>query len=57
MNNKYFFSALCLITLACVPACKQKHTATSEKKEVIETMIELDNTVVETENKNSILKF
>lgn len=56
MNNTYFFSALCLSVLAFAPACKKEKPA-AVKQEAIETMIELDSTVVETENKQSIVKF
>jgi hypothetical protein len=57
MNNKYFFSVLCLTVLAFAPACKKETPAA--KKEEIKTMIELDNTVfeVETEEKETISKF
>ena len=58
MNNRYFFPALCIVALACAPACKKQQPV--QKKE-IKTMIELDNTVFETEEtaetKNSIAKF
>jgi hypothetical protein len=56
MNNKYFFSVLCLTALAFAPACKKEKPAVT-KKEEIRTMIELDNTVFETEDKQSVAKF
>lgn len=56
MNNRYFFSVLCLTVLAFAPACKKEKPAAAQKKEV-RTMIELDNTVFETEEKESIGKF
>jgi hypothetical protein len=56
MNNKYFFSVLCLTVLAFAPACKKEKPAVPAKEE-IKTMIELDNTVFETEEKKSIVKF
>lgn len=59
MNNKYFFSAICLTILACAPACCKKQKPAPSQQEEVRTMIELDNTVfeVETENKESINKF
>lgn len=56
MNNKYFFSVLCLTVLAFAPACKKEKPA-APKKEEVKTMIELDNTVFETEDKKSVAKF
>ena len=56
MNNRYFFSVLCLSALAFAPACKKQQPAAPQKEE-IRTMIELDNTVFETEDKQSVAKF
>jgi hypothetical protein len=60
MNNKCLFSLICLTVLAFAPACKKQQPA--PQKEEIKTMIELDNTVfetenTETENKQSVAKF
>jgi hypothetical protein len=59
MNNKYFFPLLCVIVLATAPACnKQQPKATPQ--EDVKTLIELDNTVFETEeeiNEQNVAKF
>ena len=70
MNNKYFASLLCIITLALAPACSKHQEPSSAKatkgtkavaKEDINTMIELDNSVFEIEEnadtQSSIVKF
>jgi hypothetical protein len=59
MNNKYILSLICIMTLALAPACKCKKNAVS--KEDVNTMIELDNSVFETEEnietEKSVIKF
>lgn len=61
MNNRYFSSLLCIIVLAFAPACTKRQEKATVKQDEIKTMIELDNTVFETEetseNQNSIVKF
>ncbi len=57
MNNKYFATLLCITVLALAPACcKQSCTKTKTTKDIqkedVNTMIELDNTVFETEEDN-----
>jgi len=59
MNNKYFASLLCITVLALAPACKRQEKAVA--KEDVNTMIEVEASVVETEEtmytKKSINKF
>ena len=70
MNNKYFASLFCITVLALAPACSKQQESSSAKatkdtkavaKEDVNTMIELDNSVFETEETNdtqkSIVKF
>jgi len=56
MNNKYFLLAICILSLTGFPACKKEKLATSKKEDVTK-VIELDNTVVETNHQQSIEKF
>jgi len=59
MNNKYFASLFCIIALALAPACSKRQEK-AVAKEDINTMIELDNSVFETEenaDQKSIVKF
>jgi len=59
MNNKFLSSLLCITVLALAPACK-KNQPKATQKEDIKTMIELDNTVFETEENNDdqqVVKF
>jgi hypothetical protein len=60
MNNKYFASLFCIITLALVPACCKRQEKEVAREDV-NTMIELDNSVFETEEnadtQKSIVKF
>lgn len=51
MNNTYFSSLLCIIVLALAPACTKKQSKVAPQEDV-KTMIELDNTVFETEEDN-----
>jgi len=59
--NKQIFSLLCLSLLAIAPACKRdKKMQTQHEQEIIETMIELDNTVVfeeESAGAKEVIKF
>ena len=60
MNNTYFASLFCIITLALVPACSKRQEKAVAREDV-NTMIELDNSVFETEEnadtQKSIVKF
>jgi len=56
MNNKCFLLAICILSLTGFPACKKEKPATPKKEEV-KKMIELDNTIVETNHQQSIEKF
>ncbi len=52
MNNKYIATLICLSVLALAPACCKKSCKTTKniKKEDVNTMIELDNSVFEVES-------
>jgi len=55
MNNKYFFFAFCMLTLAFAPACKKKQT--SCKKNDTNSMIDTSGIAIETNEKDSVIKF
>lgn len=59
MNNKYLASLLCITILAVAPSCKRQEKAST--KEDINTMIELNDSVVEFEDtleiEQSVTKF
>lgn len=66
MNNRYSAALLCMMVLALAPACKKQsvktNTSKSTSKDVeINTMIEVDNSIVEmeedTEDTKLIVKF
>jgi hypothetical protein len=61
MNNRYFATLLCITVLALAPACCKKSCTKTAKdvQENVNTMIELDNSVFETEEDNdaNVVKF
>lgn len=60
MNNKFFATLICITVLTFAPACKKQSKASSRQDE-LNTMIEIDTEVFETEetteNEKSIVKF
>jgi hypothetical protein len=56
MNNRYFASLICITILALAPACgKKKSKVTSKDVKDVNTMIEIDNAVVEVDNPEEIV--
>lgn len=55
MNNKYLATLLCITVIALAPACSKRQEK-AVAKEDLNTMIELDNSVFETEETNDIQK-
>ena len=66
MNNKFFATLLCITALTFAPACTKRNQsysakATKDRQKDLNTMIEIDTEVFETEevveSEKSIVKF
>jgi hypothetical protein len=56
MNKRYLASVFCITILALAPACAKKASKnTSEDVKDVNTMIEIDNAVVEVDNPEEIV--
>lgn len=53
MNNTLLTSLFCITILACAPACSKRQEKATKNKDDINTMIELDNSVFETETEEN----
>ncbi|HLW72813.1 MAG TPA: hypothetical protein VKR54_02080 [Candidatus Babeliales bacterium] len=59
MNNKYLLPLFCIIVLALTPACCGKRQKQSTPDKDINTMIELDDSIIEIEetDEEPVIKF